>query len=434
MYRSLFVALLAAALAHAADVPPKQRAVVVISIDGFPAYELTNDRLPIPTLRRLIKEGAAAKRMTIVNPAVTWPNHTTMVTGVPPLKHGVLFNGLLMRDVFPPKVEPWKDKAELVRVPTVYDLAFQAGLTTAQVDWVAIYGAKTITWQFAERPDPNGAIEKEMVTRGSATRQQIADFMNSNPAWRDQMWTDAAAHIIRQHKPNLMLFHLLDLDSIHHNYGPRSTASYAAIGYADSKVQQILDALAAAGLKDKSTVLIVSDHGFKPVKRHIRPNALLAEEHLSGTVHAIAEGGTAMVYVSKSSPDPRMADRVSKLFAGVEGVARVILPPDYHSLGLPMPEEINQAPEVLLAAKDGYAFANGNSGPVVVDAPPGNGQHGYLSSDPEMDAIFIAWGYGIRPGVQLDAVRNIDVAPTIAKLLGLQMTGIDGQALSGALK
>jgi dienelactone hydrolase len=138
--------------------------VVVISMDGFPAYALDNDKLPIPTLRRLIKEGAWAKRMTIVNPTVTWPNHTTMVTGVDARRHGVLFNGLLNRDAVPPKVEPWIDKEKWVKARTVYDAAFEAGLTTAQVDWVAIYNAKTITWQFADVNSKSAASSAERTS------------------------------------------------------------------------------------------------------------------------------------------------------------------------------------------------------------------------------------------------------------------------------
>ena len=97
---------------------------------------------------------------------MTWPNHTTLVTGVDARKHGVLFNGLLMRDEVPPKVEPWVEKEKWVRARTVYDAAHEAGLTTAQVDWVAIYNAKTITWQFPEKPDPDGPIEREMIAQG----------------------------------------------------------------------------------------------------------------------------------------------------------------------------------------------------------------------------------------------------------------------------
>jgi predicted AlkP superfamily pyrophosphatase or phosphodiesterase len=379
----------------------------------------------------LMKEGAWASRMTIVNPAVTWPNHTTLVTGVDARKHGVLFNGLLMRDAVPPKVEPWVDKDKWVRARTVYDAAFEAGLTTAQVDWVAIYNAKTITWQFPEKPDADGPIEREMVAQGIVTRQDVSEFLGkSNPAWRDQIWTEAAAHIIRQHKPNLLLFHLLNLDTTHHAYGPRTTASYAGIAYADTRVQQILDALAAAGMKDRSTVIIVSDHGFKSVQRNIRPNAVLKKASLGDAANVVPEGGTAMLYTTKPGADATVIERLRAAFDGIEGIDRIVEPKDYAALGLPTPVENHQAPELLLVARDTYAFAGGNAEPIVADAPTGTGQHGYLNTDPEMDAIFIAWGRGIRPGAHADRIRNVDVAPTIASLLGLQLTGVEGRPLS----
>src|SRR6185503_5305171 len=69
-----------------------QTTVVVISLDGFPAKALADPALPVPTLRRLAASGAMAAAMTVVNPSVTWPNHTTLVTGVPPARHSVLYN------------------------------------------------------------------------------------------------------------------------------------------------------------------------------------------------------------------------------------------------------------------------------------------------------------------------------------------------------
>ena len=91
--------------------------------------------------------------MRPVNPTVTWANHTVDGHGVTPAKHGVIYNGLLVREPgVPPRVEPWRDKTEMVHVPTLYDVAHARGLTTAQVDWVAIWNAPTVTWEFRERP------------------------------------------------------------------------------------------------------------------------------------------------------------------------------------------------------------------------------------------------------------------------------------------
>src|SRR6202041_2994215 len=100
----------------------KQRTVVVISLDGFPAYALADPRLPIPTLRKLAREGAAATAMQPINPTVTWPNHTTLVTGVDASHHHVLFNGLLTRSPDGSmRIEPWRNKDLLVHATTVYD-------------------------------------------------------------------------------------------------------------------------------------------------------------------------------------------------------------------------------------------------------------------------------------------------------------------------
>ena len=134
----------ASAFANAKKIQ-KDRTVVVISLDGFPAYALDDPRLPIPTLRKLAREGVMAVSMRPVNPTVTWPNHTAIVTGVDPSQHQVLFNGLLIRpqDGAKPTIEPWRDKEQMVHGPTIYDIAYNAGLTTAQVDWVAIENAKT---------------------------------------------------------------------------------------------------------------------------------------------------------------------------------------------------------------------------------------------------------------------------------------------------
>jgi predicted AlkP superfamily pyrophosphatase or phosphodiesterase len=153
------------------------RTVVVISLDGFPAYALEDPLLPVPTLRRLMAEGAYADSMRPINPAITWPNHTAMVTGVNAIQHQVLFNGLFsVTDPHqPPKIEPWRPEELMVHSPTVYDLAFQAGMITAQVDWVAVHDAKTITWQFAERPDPEGKIERELIAAGVVAREQSHD-------------------------------------------------------------------------------------------------------------------------------------------------------------------------------------------------------------------------------------------------------------------
>lgn len=412
--------------------------MVVISLDGFPAKALADPALPIPTLRRLAAGGALAAGMTVVNPSVTWPSHTSMVTGVSPARHSVLFNGMLVRPGprVPVKVEPWRDKKEMVQAPTVYDLAHQAGLTTAQVDWVAIQNPGTINWAFPERPSADGAVEMEMISAGTVTKAEIDGFARTIITRRDQIWTSAAVHLIKTHKPRLLLLHLLTLDSVHHSYGPGSLAASSAMGFLDGQVARVLDALDAAGLRQRATVIVVSDHGFKAAPRVVRPNVLLRQAGLlEGAADAIAcdayvlsEGGTAMVYVTDRARAAELRPRLKALFGGVEGIKGVRDRADFPRLGMPDPDKNPQMADLVLEAADGYGFGNETAG-VAVDtlANAGTGRHGYPSADPDMNAIFIASGNGVKPGVRLDPIANVDVAATIASLLGLKMDNIEGR-------
>jgi hypothetical protein len=128
--------------------------VIVVTIDGFPPRPFADPRLPMPTLRSLTAKGAVATAMQPINPTVTWPNHTSIITGVNASHHFVMANGLIVlpADGTAPKIEPWTDKDKLVHARTLYDAATEKGLTTGQVDWVAIQGAKGVRWQFGRNP------------------------------------------------------------------------------------------------------------------------------------------------------------------------------------------------------------------------------------------------------------------------------------------
>ena len=422
-----------------AIVQSSNRTVVVISLDGFPAYALKDPLLPVPTLRRLMAEGAYADSMRPINPTVTWPNHTAMVTGVNAIQHHVLFNGLLsVTDPHqPPKIEPWRPKALMVHSPTVYDLAFQAGMITAQVDWVAIYDAKTITWQFAEKPDPEGKIESELIAAGVVTKEQLRSFAGQNSAWQDRIWADAAVDILEKHTPNLLLVHFLALDSTNHEFGPGSGASYTAIAFLDDRVQQILCGMEKSGRADQTTVFIVSDHGFRSVQKEIRPNVLLRQKGFAkasgSSVWVIPDGGVAMVYVTDPARRNVLLPQFRMLFQNLEGVDHVYDAGEFASLGLPTRAQSDQAPDLLLSAKQGYLFGDGTTGEVISPSTD-RGAHGYLSDDSSMQAIFIASGAAIKKGVRLPQVSSVDVAPTIAALLGLDMKSASGHTIREILE
>ena len=443
--------LLAAIISACSTTFADDRHVVLITLDGFPAYLLGDPRAPIPTLRKLAAEGVWAEGMRVSNPSITWPNHTTLVTGVTPAKHSVLFNGVLVRDRDGTRVtiDPARDQSELVAVPTILDIAHQAGLTTAAINWPCTRNSASIDDNF---PDVPGQIDfmtprlkDELRADGIlpvGTQQEWAKL--SSPQW-EGIWTEAACYVIRHRKPNLLLLHI-GPDAVHHYYGPQTMAGYTACALADREVRDVLAALDDAGIRGQTAVIVTADHGFAADKKLVEPNVLLRKQGLlnaapsgivAGQVQVVSEGGTAFVYFSDPQTAAQLRDKVVKLFQGQEGIAEVITPDRYPGLGLPTPDKNPHIGDLLLAAQDGYAFAGIATGedavrPALIGVSM-VGNHGYLSSNPKMNAVFIAAGRGIPKQKPIGVIDNTAVAPTAAALLGLQIPNAEGTPLSDVL-
>lgn len=447
---TLVVCLLATSWVRA-DAP--DRHVVVVCIDGLAAYLLDDLKAPLPTVRRLAREGCVASGgMTVSNPSVTWPNHTTLVTGVAPAKHGVLANGILIRGAsdVPVSVDAKRDQRELVRVTTVLDAAHAANLTTAEVNWPCTRGSPSLHDSFPDVPDAvvhmTPRLREELISQGLLTDATQASFAANSTVGRDWIWTEAACHLIRARKPNLLLVHLLNVDATHHSLGPQTPAGYTANAYADMCLSRIVDAIEEAGIAPQTTLIVVADHGFTTTPKAVCPNALLRQQGLlsvvggkiqDARVHVIPEGGIGLVYCTNPAEAEADRQRVKTMFLGQEGVAAIVLPDEFAEYGLPHPREYSQAPDAVLVAKDGYAvsaLAEGDAWVASnVEGRTSLGSHGFVSTLNKMNAPCVLHGWGIRRGGELPSVHNIDIAPTVAKLLGLIEFTADGRVLTEAL-
>ena len=430
-----------------------ERHVVLITIDGFPAAMFHDPKSSIPKIRELAKEGATAEGMRVSNPSVTWPNHTTLVTGVHPEKHSVLYNGILTRGQpdAPVAVDPKRTKVELVAVPTLYDLLHEKGLRTAGINWPCTRAAKSLDDDFPDVPDTlvhtTPRLREELVSAGILPSAKDTDFRAMNGPARDDVWTRAATHVIEKRKPHLMLFHLLNTDGIHHRYGPQSPASYTALALADTYVGRVLDALEKAGIRSNTTVIVTSDHGFAGVTNVLYPNAVFWRAGLlelgasnvvtKARVQLVSEGGIGMIYLN--NPTTRDADhkKVFELLSGKEGVEALVDPEEFSKHGLPTPETNKGMADLILIAKDGYgisAVAVGENSVARVGASDNAGYHGYIATNPKMQAAFIAAGAGIKRGAKIGLIDNRDVAPTIAHLLNQKLPNCDGKVLREILE
>jgi predicted AlkP superfamily pyrophosphatase or phosphodiesterase len=424
--------------------------VLMISIDGLkPEYVTHADEhgLKIPTLRRFLSEGTYADGVSAVLPSVTYPDHTTLITGVWPDVHGIVNN-----TVFDPKRSfdgAWYWYAGDIRVPTLWDAAHQAGIGTASVSWPVSVNATSVDtlipeyWRTAnDSVDPEDANPQDAELTAAISRpdgmlfeleKRLGPYMmgNDTTVEGDRVRTRFSLDILERKKPGFMTIHLSSLDETEHETGPFSTDSGHTLEAIDQMVGQLID---AAVKNDPATVVvIVSDHGFAKVDHafniaipFLQAGLIQAKAEADGKLRVVswkaepwASGGMAAVMLHDPK-DQKTRDEVRAIFDRLaadpaNGIARILNRDELRAMG-GFPDA-----EFVVALKPGYLTTAGLSGTLVNDQPPELGAHGYLPTFPEMRASFFVLGRGIAHGRDLGLIDMRQIAPTIAAILGVKM-------------
>src|ERR1700719_1824706 len=204
--------------------------VIVISIDGMKPESYTDPDargLKIPTLREIVRDGASSDGVQPVMPTVTYPSHTTMMTGVNPGTHGIVANPAW--DPFGQNYNGYRWYEEDIRIPTLWQIAHQKGLRTALIHWPVTVGAQADInvpeyWR-ANIPEDLKLL-RALSTRGilDEVSKEYPDFAAgiTPPSQTDAAFTDIACYAIKKSQPNLMLLHLAVVDREEHQHGPFS--------------------------------------------------------------------------------------------------------------------------------------------------------------------------------------------------------------------
>lgn len=406
--------------------------VVLLSIDGLmpSTFAVPGDpTLVIPNLRRLAAEGARADGVVGVLPSVTYPSHTTILSGVPPRVHGVVSN-----KAFDPTGvgnEAWLWYASRIRVPTLIEAARARRLAVGSVSWPVSVGASAdyLVPEFwrsgSSHPDDLELLRAlstpRLIDEAGAARGRPFSYP---PTDADRM--DLALHILRAHRPELLLVHLFEVDSAEHDHGPGTPAARAAIEASDRELGRLLATLDELGLAERTLVAIVSDHGFLPVEKILLPNAWLAEAGLverdeKGSVRSWrawfqVDAGSAALHLADPG-DHETERRVRELVAARaaapgSGIHQVLDRHRIESLG-------GDADAVLwLDAAAGFAFSSALE---PAPGPPDPGTHGHSPDRPELHASLILWSPSTIPSQSLGLVPMTRIAATLARALGLDL-------------
>lgn len=447
---AFFVALLGSTQASQSRATP-DRYVVLVSIDGFAAYHLDNPAIDLPNIRALAAAGATASSSETVFPSVTHPSHTTLITGVTPRQHGVVDNRVRDRRTGERFHITNLPRRASVNVPTLFDIVHDKGWRTAAFFWPETKEDPAIDDNVAEvftgaeeAADPAGvsaALLQELRTAGVPIDSYYAFYDDPfGQGAADLALTRAAAYVLTRRKPAFTALHLLVTDKVQHEVGPTHYSAATALTAADHCVGLLRKAVEDAGMADRTTFVIAADHGFVTVRHEMNVAALLKEAALDGHVRWHADSWYVFVELLPTF-DPAKHDAalqaVLARLARAPGIARIIRPQEFAALGYPDYADNPFVPgQYIVAAEIDTRLV---IDPAASDttrrlrARPYHG-HGYLPDHPSMHPALVLSGAGVAGGRTIGHVRNIDVAPTIAALLGLDMPGVTGRVLREALR
>jgi hypothetical protein len=381
-----------------------QRPLVVISVDGLDQRYLRKaDQLglKIPTLRKLMREGEFSAGVEGVAPTVTWPSHTTLITGVRPYLHGILGNRR-------PRSESgdyyWF--ADMIRVPALWDATAKAGLKSATITWPVTVGAP-VDFNLPEyfRGRDGGSMDYISIYE-RATPGLVEKIEAFDPSFR-QTWVDdrtrkvATVYLLKHERPDLILLHFVDLDSESHIYGPFTPEANRSLEITDAYIAEIM-----AAAPPEAIIAVTSDHGFERVDREINPAALAAR--LGSGAHYRFFGGLLFA----ETKETRAAILASGLLgrevprAEIERYAPEQLGPNFHGAFEPKRYE---------------AFAYGPQRTTELYLPPHEkGNHGFWPGMSDYRSIFLLWGKGITPQ-RTPEMRMEAIAPRLASILGIKL-------------
>jgi len=239
-FRRLIAFLGACICAMTALGAPRADHVFIISIDGGkPAVIQQSD---MPVLRQIVSEGAHTWKARTIFPSKTLPSHTSMLTGVDPKKHKVLWND-------------WTPKKGMIRSPSVFTEAKSANLSTAMFVGKAKFRHFLVPGMVDEFGyNQDHAAEVTKVVAGQKTAVKEGTVLAKYVA------QDAARYILEK-KPDLCFIHFTDTDDYGHKYGWGSPQQMKAFANVDAALGVVIKAIQQAGIASQSVVIITADHG-----------------------------------------------------------------------------------------------------------------------------------------------------------------------------
>ena len=420
----------------------KSKYCIVISYDAFSKdnWAFAKEQ---PNLAKLIATGASTTNVKSVYPTLTYVIHSAYVTGAYPNNHGVYHNNPL-QPFISENDQNWHWFRRDIKLPTIYEAAKEAGLTTAGILW-PVTGKAKIDYNIPEIKAVKNENQALKVLKNGSKWYTLQMEMKYGKIRRgieqpylDDFITACTVETIKTKRPNLLLMHLIDLDDSKHLQGTKGKHIDEVIMRMDRRIGEIVQAVEDAGIASETTIMIVGDHGQLDVQYKIYLNRLLYENGLIYEVdgkwqwraYVQGAGGAAYLHVQEGDVEAEklalalLDDALQNQNIGIEAI--------YGREQLDV-LHVDERFNYMIEAKVGYAFEDDHKSEIIVDLHAQGkvyATHGYSPDKPDYTSNLIVSGAQIKKGVDIGTVEVVDIGPTIAHVLGIDFKAKDGRALT----
>jgi predicted AlkP superfamily pyrophosphatase or phosphodiesterase len=382
--------------------------VVVLSWDGV-RHDYP-DRAPLPALERMASDGVRAGRLVPVFPSSTFPGHVSLATGTYPDRHGIVDNHFI--DAEGGRYRMSGD-ADWIQAEPLWIAAERQGVPAATYFWVG----------------------SESDWRGQGTRYRIAPFDGKRPeAQKVDQILDWLA-LPPDQRPRLVMSYWAGTDHEGHDHGPDSDAVTRQLQRQDAQLGRLLSGVDGLGAWPYTTLIVVSDHGMTDIGRYLDISGTLRD---AGVAAQVTGSSVANVYLD----DPDQLDQALGALSALQPVEvyrREAVP---ERLRLSHPSRTGDL-VAITEPPNSFSRPAGMAGYLrswLHAAGMSFGGHGYDPRHPDMGGVFLALGRGVPKDLVLPEVHQVDLAPTVARLLrmepprqseGRPVRGIGDQLISG---
>jgi predicted AlkP superfamily pyrophosphatase or phosphodiesterase len=323
----------------------QQPYVILISFDGF-RWDYCNRGIT-PNIQQLIETGVKASSFQLVFPTKTFPNHYSIVTGLYPENHGIIFNEF--HDPYTNRYYKIWDTTEVrnsrwYRGEAIWETLKIEGIKSASYFW------------------PGSGVNEDLKRP-----DYVYYYVRKDPPINKVIAAIDWLKLPYEKRPHLLTLYFSTTDHGGHYFGPVSEGNNLVISSIDSSVGFLLSELEKIGMRDSVNIVLVSDHGMTEVSMD---KAINIEEILTGYNCTYSNYGPVMMI----QPNKEEVDKVYDILKSNENhftVYRKENIPDYlHFKNNPYISEI-----VLIAELGWSVIVNENL--KWINPETFHGNHGY---------------------------------------------------------